>query len=294
MPELEDWKEAGKIAKQTLQYGGGLIKRGASLLEVSDAIEKKIDELGAIPAFPAQISCDEIAAHYCAHPEDKTVFEDQVVNLDVGVSVNGAIGDNALCVDLSGGKWSDLVKASREAVDNALKVAQIGTQLRQIGRTIQETIESHGFVPVKNLSGHGLDEYQIHTRPTVPNFDNGDTTELEKGMFLAIEPFASNGHGMIHEKGIATIFSHIAIRPTRNPYAREIIRLIQPMKAMPFTTRWLLGKLSEPQIKLGLNELTRLEAIKDYPPLVETKEGALVSQAEHSIYVDDKIIVLTK
>ena len=211
----------------------------------------------------------------------------------MGVCFNGAIGDNAMCIDLSG-QWSDLVRASREAVDNVLKIAQIGTPLREMGRTIQETIESYNFVPVRNLSGHGLDEWMIHTSPTVPNIDNGDTTELEDGMTLAIEPFASNGHGMIHEKGIATIFSHVAARPTRNPYAREILRVIEPLKGMPFTTRWLIGKFSLPQIKLGLRELDRIEAVKDYPPLVETKEGAVVSQAEHSIFVGDKVVVLTR
>ena len=293
MVEFEDWKKAGEIARQALRFGEPLIKKGASLLEVSDAIEKKIHELGGIPAFPVQMSCDRIAAHYCSHHDDATVFEDQVVNLDVGVCVNGAIGDNALCVDLSG-KWGDLVKASREAVDNALKIAQIGTPLREIGRTIQETIESHGFVPVRNLSGHGLDDFTIHTKPTVPNIDNGDTNELQKGMYMAIEPFASNGHGMIHEKGIATIFSHVASRPTRNPYAREILKVIEPLKGLPFTTRWLIGKYSYPQVRLGLNELLRVEAVKDYPPLVETREDAVVSQAEHSIYVDDKIVVLTR
>jgi len=229
---MDDWKEAGEIARLALQYGASLIKKKASFLEVSDAVEKKIHDLGGIPAFPAQISCDGIAAHYCAHPDDVTVFEDQLVNLDVGVCFNGAIGDNAMCIDLSG-QWSDLVKASREALDNVLKIAQIGTPLREMGRTIQETIESYNFVPVRNLSGHGLDEWMIHTSPTVPNIDNGDTTELEDGMTLAIEPFASNGHGMIHEKGIASIFSHVAARPTRNPYAREILRVIEPLKQTP-------------------------------------------------------------
>ena len=79
----------------------------------------------------------------------------------------------------------------------------------------------------------------------------------------------------------------------RNPYAREIYRIIEPLQGLPFTTRWLVGKFSHPQIKIGLHDLDRLESIKDFPPLVETKEGAVVSQAEHSILVDDKVKVLT-
>ena len=64
-----------------------------------DKIEEKIEELGAKPAFPAQISCNHLAAHFCPD-EDDIIFSDQLACLDVGVHVEGYIGDNAVTVDL--------------------------------------------------------------------------------------------------------------------------------------------------------------------------------------------------
>ena len=117
MAEIDDWIKAGKIAAEALEYGRKLIKPGKSMLELCDDVDKKIKQLGGQPAFPSQVSCDHVAAHFCPAPEDKTVFDKQVVSLDVGVHVNGAIGDNATTVDLSG-NHTDLVKASRRTSGN--------------------------------------------------------------------------------------------------------------------------------------------------------------------------------
>ncbi len=292
MENKDNYIKAGKIAAEVLEYGKGLIKKNSSLLEVTDKIEKKIFELGAKPSFPVQISLNDAAAHYCPDKDDKTIFEDQLCCLDVGVHVNGAIGDNALTVDLSG-KNTELVKASREAVNEALKIIQIGTKLGEIGKVIQETIESFEFKPVRNLSGHGLESYNIHGKPTIPNYDNGDDTKLQKGQVIAIEPFATPGSGMIHEKGIATVFSQIAKKPVRVDFVRDILKQIESYEMLPFTKRWLTAKFSEPKVNYALKQLEQLEIIRGYPPLVERSE-ALVSQAEHSVIVDDKIIVTTK
>ena len=291
-PSQEDWIKAGKISSEVLELGRVMIKKGATFLEVCDACDKKIYELGAIPAFPSQISCDDVAAHFCPEDNDTTIFEEQVASLDIAACYNGAIGDNAVTVDLSG-KYGDLVKASRDALNQALKVVQIGTSLGEIGRAIHEAIQSYGFSPVKNLSGHGLNVYNIHDKPSIPNFDTGDSTELEKGMHIAIEPFASNGKGMIYESSPATIFSLVNKRPVRNPYSRKLLVEIEKYKGLPFTTRWLSRKFGPLPTKLGLKDLSTQGIIKGYAPLPDMDHG-MVSQAEHSVLVDDKVIVTTK
>ena len=156
--EIEKIKKAGNIAAQTLEYGKNLIKKDASLLQVLDKIEEKIEELGAKPAFPAQISCNHLAAHFCPD-EDDIIFSDQLACLDVGVHVDGYIGDNAVTVDLSG-KNENLVKASKEALDNAISVVKPGVTLTEIGKAIQDSIQKYGFAPVRNLSGHGLGKFE--------------------------------------------------------------------------------------------------------------------------------------
>lgn len=289
---IDKWRRAGKIAGQVREYGRALIKPGASLLDVSDKIEAKIKELGAGIAFPAQISCDSIAAHYCAHPRDDIIFDKQVVCLDVGVQLDGCIGDTACTVDLSG-DHADLVQASRDALEAAITAVKSGSTMGEIGAAIQKSITSQGFAPVRNLSGHGISEYEIHTKPSVPNFDSGEANKPDKGSIIAIEPFATNGKGLIHEAGASTIFSLLRSKPVRDPFSKKLLKYLEMYKGMPFTTRWLYREFSPVKVAFALRELTRIKALHSYPPLVEVGHG-IVSQAEHTLYIGDEIEILTQ
>ena len=288
---FDKYKKAGKIAADVLAYGKELIKKDAKVLDVCNKIEQKIFSLGAKPAFPAQISMNEIAAHFCPEDKDEAKFQDQVVSLDVGVHIGGCIGDTACTVDLSGNN-KELVKSSEEALKAAIETVKVGVKLSEIGKAIEDAIPSYGFQPVSNLSGHGLDSYDIHSSPTIPNFNTKENVVLEKQV-IAIEPFATNGVGLIHEKGDASVFSLIGKKSVRIGFVRDIIKQLETYNGLPFTTRWLTKNFSEAQVRFALNQLKQLGILKEYPPLVE-KQNGLVSQAEHSLLVDDEVIVLTK
>ncbi|MFH0876378.1 MAG: type II methionyl aminopeptidase [archaeon] len=292
--EYEKFKRAGKIAAQARDYGASLIKVGASLLDVTIAVENKILELGGEFAFPPQISLNDIAAHYCADPDDKIVFkEGDMAKLDVGVHVDGYIGDTAISVYLGNDEQNkELVLASKKALDAAISIIKPGVTLGEIGKAIQDTIKGYGLMPVINLSGHGVGQYIFHGSPSIPNIDNKDKTQLEKGMVIAIEPFATSGHGLIYESGNANIFSQIDEKPVRNIITRQIIQEIHSYRGLPFTTRWLTKKFHPIKVNFALRELLNLEVLRAYPPLPE-KTHAKVSQAEHTIIVDEKPIVTT-
>lgn len=288
---IDNYKKAGKIAAEVLAYGKDLIKKDAKVLDVCNKVEEKILELGAKPAFPAQISMNEIAAHFCPEDDDKKTFSDQLVSLDVGVHVDGYIGDNACTVDLSGNN-SDLVKASQDALNAAIETVKVGVKLSEIGKAIETAITNLGFKPVRNLSGHGLDSYNVHSPPTIPNFDTKDDIILDKQV-IAIEPFATNGAGLIGEKGEPSVYGLMGKKSVRIGFVRNIQREIESYDRLPFTTRWLTKKFSEAQVRYALNQFKQLGILKEYPPLVEKQDG-LVSQAEHSLLVDDEVVVLTK
>ncbi|PJF38558.1 MAG: type II methionyl aminopeptidase, partial [Phototrophicales bacterium] len=209
---VENAKTAGRIAAEALQYGASLIKPGASYHDVYAKIVDFIVDRGGFPAFPPQMSFDATAAHFMTSPTKDHVFSSEIVKLDVGVAVNGVIGDNALTIDLSG-KYGDLVLASREAIELVRKRVRVGLTLGEIGALIEDAIGERGFVPVRNLSGHGLGSYVIHTSPTVPNYDNGDSSPIVSGMHFACEPFATDGIGLIGEVGTAEIYSYSAGGP---------------------------------------------------------------------------------
>ncbi|HHE64831.1 MAG TPA: type II methionyl aminopeptidase, partial [Bacteroidetes bacterium] len=208
-----------------------------------------------------------------------------------GAMVDGYIGDNALTVDL--GDNEKLVKASREALNNALKIVSPGVTLSEIGKTIHETIVKYDYAPVRNLSGHGLDQYLYHDKPSIPNFDTGDETKLEEGKVIAIEPFASAGAGIIFESSNANIFSIRQKKPVRNKITRDILREIDNFKEMPFTTRWLTKKFHPGKVRFALRELRQKNIINEYPPLPDRNKG-LISQAEHTVIVEEDPIITTK
>ena len=289
---MEDWIKAGKIAAEVLDYGRRLIKIDSSILDVVEKIESKIISFGGQPAFPVNISINYIAAHYTAYKDDKTKFkENDLVKLDIGVHVNGAIGDNAATIDLGNNK--ELVLASRNALDEGVKIAKEGTQAREIGYVIQNKIQEFNFSPVINLSGHRLDRFKVHAGLTIPNYDNGDKTKLEKDMIIAIEPFATTGKGEIFESSNATLYSVVKKKGIRSPMTRDVFKEIESFHGLPFTTRWLTRKFPKGKVAFALKELMQSGIIRDYPPLPEVAKG-VVSQAEHTIRVDEKIEILTK
>ncbi len=284
--------QAGRIAAESLQYGKSLIKEGAKVIEILDQIEEKIKSLGGEIAFPAQISLNEFAAHSCSDLNDQTILKSQVVKLDVGVHIDGQIADTALTVDLSG-KYADLVKASQEALNNALKIIRPGISINEIGKTIHETITSYGFSPVKNLSGHGLGKYDIHAKPSIPNYDNGNENALGEDMIIAIEPFASTGAGIVEESSPATVFTLINESNIRDPITRNILKEIRTYQGLPFAKRWLERKFGTPKTNFALKTLIKNDCLISHPPLFDKNRG-IVSQAEHSVIIKDKPIVFTR
>ena len=290
--EIDKLVKAGRIAHDAIELGRELIKPGASLLDVSDKIESFIISSGGFPAFPVQISMDNVAAHNAADPDDKTTFNDQLCSLDLGVSIEGYISDTALTIDLSG-KNSSLVKASEEALKAAIDTVKPGVEIGKIGRAIHDAITSFGFSPVVNLTGHGLGLYQIHTAPSIPNFDTHDKTRLEEDMVIAIEPFATPGIGRIRETENANIFAFSTKKPVRSIIARRLLHEISSYHGLPFTTRWLTRKFKPFEVNFGLSELLRNRVVEAFPPLVEVS-GALVSQREHSMIVREDPLVYTR
>lgn len=288
---MENWTKAGKLTAEVIDYGKSLIKIDALPFEVIIKIENKIKELKAQPAFPPQISINEFAAH-CIPDKEIKFQKGDLVKLDVGVSVEGTIGDSAVSVDLGGNE--KLIKASEEALQEAIKIIKIGTKLNEIGKVIEQTIKKHGFNPVKNLSGHSIEEYQEHAGMTIPNFDNGDETKLKKGQIIAIEPFATSGSGYVEDGKYSNIYKLLEPKQVRNQMTRDIlIYIAENYRTLPFSKEWLNKKFGPFKTGFALKILEREGIIHQYKQLVE-KSREKVSQAEHTLLIDKEVKVLTK
>ena len=293
--ELEFYLKAGKIASKVKTDAKKSIKTGEKLLEIAERIEKQILELEAKPAFPVNLSLNNNAAHYTPKINDTLeLSENDVLKVDIGVQVEGFIADCAFTINPSN-ENAKLIEASEKALQNALSILKPGLEIGKIGEEIEKTIKSFGFQPVYNLSGHGLQQWETHSFPTIPNHANKDSKVLGDGMAFAIEPFATDGTGHVIEGGVVEIFSIQNHSPCRNPAARKILEFAsEEYKTLPFAERWLHNslKLSEFERKIALKELMQRGIFRQYPILHEQK-GKLVSQAETTIIINNGEVKIT-
>ena len=285
----EKFREAGRIARDARLLGASMICPGARLEDVMHAVEEYIRGEGAGPAFPAQTSRNHIAAHYCPRPGDPMVYEaEDVVKIDIGVEVDGYVADNAMTVYLGEKpQYKRLVAASAAGLDAAIATAGPGVKVREISAAIEAAIEAKGFRPVYNLTGHGVARWQVHTAPQIPaSPDRWSDAVLEPGMVIAIEPFATDGRGNVHEAGRAEIFM-IHKEPRKLKGVDEAVwAVIEGMHGLPFARRTFDG-LPPDVVEASLGRLTRTGCLMGFPPLLDPDPSVRIAQTEHTLLIDD-------
>jgi methionyl aminopeptidase len=283
--------KAGEIARQVKEYAKSIIKPNVKLLEIAEKIESEIIKLRGKPAFPVNLSINEIAAHYTPSYNDEIVSHG-LLKIDMGVQVDGFVADIAFSVDLENSKENKkLIEASEIALKNAIQKFRLGISLGEIGKTIQQTIESEGFVPIINLSGHEMKEYVVLSGLMIPNIDNKMPDKITRGLY-AIEPFATNGSGRVVEGKPSGIYLLVNDKNVRNNEARKILNfIIEEYKTLPFCSRWIVKKWGIKSL-FALKQLEENGNLHNYPQLIEVSK-AKVSQAENTILVEDKEVKVT-
>ncbi|ERH13702.1 MAG: methionine aminopeptidase, type II [halophilic archaeon J07HB67] len=282
----ESYREAGEVLTTVMAETRELIEPGVTHLEVAEYAEQRVLELGDGLAFPVNISVDAEASHATPARDEETVFDDEMICLDIGVHVDGYIADAATTVDLS--DTPELVEAAEEALAAAIEAAGPGVPVGEIGAEIESVIEAYGYTPVYNLSGHGVQRYDAHTSPNVPNRGVDRSVELQPGQAVAIEPFVTDGRGKVGEGTSEEIFELVEDRSVRNRSARQALEEIRGFDGLPFAARALDSSRAE----MALRRLTQQGIVKGYPVLTE-EQGRLVSQAEHTILVREDGIEVT-
>ncbi len=122
-----------------------------------------------------------------------------------------------------------------------------------------------------NLTGHGLSQYEAHDNPSVPNKHvEGGGVILKEGDVLAIEPFATNGTGLVHDGSWAEIYSIIRKKPVRMPAVRNVLKQAEEYRELPFAKRWLKSD----KLEFSLIQLERAGILHSYPVLIESAGGA--------------------
>ncbi|MEX2016860.1 MAG: type II methionyl aminopeptidase [Candidatus Pacearchaeota archaeon] len=284
--------QAGKIASEAKKYARTIAKKGTPLLDIAEKIEAKIEELGGKPAFPVNLSIDEVAAHYTPSHDDKTLAQG-LLKIDIGVHIDGWVADTALSVDLENNEENKrLILVSELALKNASKIIKLNVKNSEIGKIIEESISSGEISPVINLSGHGIEHYELHSGITIPNIDNHQQIPLKEGLY-AIEPFTTNGSGKVYDGRDSGIYELVSERNIRSQSARELLNfIIKEYNKLPFCSRWIVKKLGANAL-LSLRQLKANGNLHEFSMLMESGHGK-VAQAENTFLIEkDKVTITT-
>lgn len=287
LPEdvLEKYRRAGKIAREVREEIRLFVHEEMPIIEVCEKAESLIREKGGKPAFPCNVSINEIAAHFTSPPNDKrTIPPNSLVKVDVGVHVDGYIADTAVTTCFNP-EHENLVRAAEEALKVAVKTIHAEMSTPKLGSVIQKVIKGYGCKPVSNLTGHQVGRYLIHTGKSVPNVSHLVGFKIKEGEVVAIEPFVTvaNAAGRVKEGEEVTIFRFAKRKSLQSPYAKLLLTHIEAnFKTLPFSERWLKGVVPLEHHIPAFRELLRSKCLTIYPVFVEVS-GKPVAQSEHTV-----------
>ncbi len=312
---IEMYKKPGEIVSKIRKRAVDHIEADMKISDMVEFVEGNITEMGGNPAFPCNISINEITAHYTSPPGDEsTIKMGDLVKIDLGAHVNGYIADSAVSVLVGAdepefkGNADDqspsdsnvelslkMIETAQEALENAISTVRDGVEIGKIGQIIEETINNRGFNSVSNLTGHSMDRWILHAGLSIPNIKEKNTHKIQEGDVIAIEPFVTNGVGRVGDINEVYIFKFLRNQPMRMLLARKLLKTIaNEYRSLPFAQRWIAEKINSKQLNMAMRQLIASRAVYPYHVLKE-KSDARVAQAEHTVIVEsDGCTVITE
>ena len=293
---LQKYQKAGRIAAEIRKKTKEFVKETVPIVEICRKVEALTIEKGGKPAFPCNVSVNEVAAHYTSPPQDERVIpKNSMVKIDIGVHVDGYIADTAI-THCFNSEYENLVQTAKIALKRAIEILRPGLSISRFGTIIEKTIKNHGLKPISNLTGHLIGRYLVHAGKSLPNISHISLSKIKIGEVYAAEPFITkiDAVGRVKNESEAFIFRFMKQKSLRNPYSKELLQhIIKNFRTLPFTERWLEGCIPKNQYKKAFSELLSSKSITSYPVFVEIS-GKPVAQAEHTVLITkDGCLVLT-
>ncbi|HEU4794143.1 MAG TPA: type I methionyl aminopeptidase, partial [Pyrinomonadaceae bacterium] len=199
--ELDKMRAAGQLVGQVLAHLRTLVEPGVTTMEIDRAAEKMIRDAGALPTFkgyngfPYSIcaSVNEQIVH--GFPSNYRLQDGDIFSIDVGVTLEGYVGDTATTVPV--GQVSEdrlkLIQVTQECLQRAIEQCWPGKHLGDIGWAVQEYAEANGYSVVRDYVGHGIGR-RMHEDPQIPNYGRpGLGPKIKSGYVFAIEPMVNQG-----------------------------------------------------------------------------------------------------
>src|SRR6266705_4709046 len=199
--EIDKMRAAGQLAGLVLAHLRGMVEPGITTIEIDRAAEKMIRDAGALPTFkgyrgfPYSIcaSVNEQVVH--GFPSTYKLQDGDIFSIDVGVTLNGFVGDTAATIPVGNvsAEKLKLIRITEECLQLGIEQCREGNHLGDIGAAVQQHAESHGYSVVRDYVGHGIGR-RMHEDPQIPNYGKqGKGAKIKKGYVFAVEPMVNMG-----------------------------------------------------------------------------------------------------
>lgn len=202
--EIEGIRKAAQAAAQVKNQLAAMVRPGMSTKEIDNLASAVISSTGGRSAFlgyrgyPGQIciSINDEVVHGIGS-EQRLISPGDVVSLDIGVNLDGFIGDNAISVVVGGGETDPdverLLSGTKASLESGINAALPGNRIRDISAAVEKTAKHFRLSIVREYVGHGCG-VKLHEPPEIPNYVMSNPgPELRPGMVLAIEPMLNLG-----------------------------------------------------------------------------------------------------
>ena len=288
--ELEKFHLSGKILRETREEMRGFVKENMPIINVCEKAENLIHQKGGKPAFPVNVSIDEVAAHYTSPPEDKsTIPAGSTVKVDLGVQVDGYVTDTAFTAAFSV-EGRSMTNTAEHALKTVIENIHGDMTLGDIGALAETAIKNRGFKPISNLTGHSVGRYLIHAGTSIPSISGFNPHKVRTGEVYAIEPFVTlpDAIARVDDSPQKTIFRFLKAKSLKTDPSKKLAKYIEKnFRTLPFAERWLIGVIPKEQHKLAFKELQTSKSIMSYPVFIEASKKP-VAQAEHTLLIKEE------
>jgi len=193
-----------RLAREVLDIAAREVRPGVTTDYIDQVVHQACIERSSYPSplnychFPKSVctSPNEVICH--GIPDQRPLEDGDIVNIDVTLYHGGYHGDlnETYYVGESAVKNPDnvrVVEASRDCLDEAIKLVKPGALFRDFGNTIEKVAKSRDCQVVKTYCGHGIHSL-FHCAPTIPHYaKNKAIGEMKPGMCFTVEPMITLG-----------------------------------------------------------------------------------------------------
>jgi len=205
--DIRKMRVAGKLAAEVLDFITPHVQPGVTTEEIDRLChDYMVNVQDTVPAplnyappghapYPKSI-CTSINNQIChGIPSDRVLKKGDVVNIDITVIKDGYHGDTSRMFYLGEPsiQAKRLCEITYQSMWKGIREVRPGARLGDIGFSIQQFAESHGFSIVREFCGHGIGKV-FHEEPQVLHYGKkGTGLELKEGMTFTIEPMVNAG-----------------------------------------------------------------------------------------------------